>query len=143
MYAHPPFPLTPSQYVNNNLTLAAFHRARDRWNELHSSLTNPIWDKILPEPLPDPYQRPFTLVINLDETLIYSTWDVRMRYSGWMCWICLGVWMNVLWRAACCLSSSKPFSSITFTRSALIIPAFLAPRPNRKNTDGATPSAPA
>ncbi|RUS24634.1 HAD-like domain-containing protein, partial [Jimgerdemannia flammicorona] len=68
------------KYVNNNLTLAAFHRARDRWNELHSSLTNPIWDKILPEPLPDPYQRPFTLVINLDETLIYSTWD---KEHGW------------------------------------------------------------
>jgi import inner membrane translocase subunit TIM50 len=26
--------------------------------------------------LPEPYRRAYTLVINLDETLVYSTWDV-------------------------------------------------------------------
>lgn len=35
-----------------------------------------MWDKLLPDPLPEPYQRPFTLVINLDDTLVHSTWDV-------------------------------------------------------------------
>ncbi|CAO3592537.1 unnamed protein product [Absidia cylindrospora] len=31
-------------------------------------------------PLPEPYRRPYTLVINLDETLVYSTWS---REHGW------------------------------------------------------------
>jgi import inner membrane translocase subunit TIM50 len=35
-----------------------------------------MWDKLLPEPLPEPYNRPYTLVINMDETLVYSKWDV-------------------------------------------------------------------
>ncbi|RUS16868.1 HAD-like domain-containing protein [Endogone sp. FLAS-F59071] len=68
------------KYTEENLALAAFHRARDRYRDFQDSLTNPMWDKILPPPLPEPYQRPFTLVINLDETLIYSTWD---KEHGW------------------------------------------------------------
>ena len=35
-----------------------------------------MWDKLLPEPLPEPYRRAYTLVINLDETLVKSSWDV-------------------------------------------------------------------
>ncbi|SAM01638.1 hypothetical protein [Absidia glauca] len=40
----------------------------------------PMWDQLLPDPLPEPYRRPYTLVINLDETLVYSTWS---REHGW------------------------------------------------------------
>lgn len=37
-----------------------------------------MWDKLLPDPLPEPYRRAYTLVINMDETLIHSTWDVSL-----------------------------------------------------------------
>ncbi|RKP26158.1 HAD-like domain-containing protein, partial [Syncephalis pseudoplumigaleata] len=39
----------------------------------------PAYDKLLPDPLPAEQQPP-TLVLNLDETLIYSTWDYK---HGW------------------------------------------------------------
>jgi import inner membrane translocase subunit TIM50 len=41
-----------------------------------------MWDKLLPEPLPEPYRRAYTLVINMDETLVYSTWDVSFFFNG-------------------------------------------------------------
>ena len=42
----------------------------------------PMWKSLLPDPLPEPYQRPYTLVINLDDTLVHSTWDVRISFKG-------------------------------------------------------------
>ncbi|PVF92301.1 HAD-like protein [Serendipita vermifera] len=40
----------------------------------------PIWDKLLPEPLPPGYQRPYTLLLSIDDLLVASTWD---RQNGW------------------------------------------------------------
>jgi import inner membrane translocase subunit TIM50 len=42
----------------------------------------PMWDQLLPDPLPEPYRRPYTLVINLDETLVYSTWSVSGLFKS-------------------------------------------------------------
>jgi hypothetical protein len=36
----------------------------------------PIWEKLLPEPLPEPYGRPYTLLLSIDDLLVTSTWDV-------------------------------------------------------------------
>ena len=36
----------------------------------------PIWEKLLPDPLPEGYQRPYTLVLSIDDLLVASTWDV-------------------------------------------------------------------
>ncbi|KAG0251274.1 mitochondrial inner membrane protein required for protein import [Mortierella polycephala] len=55
-------------------------RAYERGLGFYEEATNPIWDKLLPDPLPAPYQQPYTLVINLDNTLIHSTWD---KDHGW------------------------------------------------------------
>ncbi|KAF9360892.1 mitochondrial inner membrane protein required for protein import [Mortierella sp. NVP85] len=55
-------------------------RAQERHQAFRDKLANPIWDKLLPDPLPAPYQQPYTLVINLDNTLIHSTWD---KDHGW------------------------------------------------------------
>ncbi|KAL0089533.1 HAD-like domain-containing protein [Phycomyces blakesleeanus] len=68
------------RYVDKDPLSAAYHRCVDRYNEFQEKLNNPMWDKLLPDPLPEPYRRPYTLVINLDETLIYSTWD---KEHGW------------------------------------------------------------
>ncbi|KAF9433822.1 mitochondrial inner membrane protein required for protein import [Entomortierella beljakovae] len=61
----------PSGYVR---------RAQERYRALTEKMANPVWDKLLPDPLPAPYQQPYTLVINLDNTLIHSTWD---KDHGW------------------------------------------------------------
>ncbi|CAO3697940.1 unnamed protein product [Rhizopus stolonifer] len=68
------------KYMEENSLAAAYHRCIDRFHEFQQSMNDPMWDKLLPEPLPEPYRRPYTLVINLDETLVYSYWD---KEHGW------------------------------------------------------------
>ncbi|KAG0181677.1 mitochondrial inner membrane protein required for protein import [Apophysomyces sp. BC1034] len=41
---------------------------------------DPMWEKLLPDPMEGPFRRPYTVVINLDDTLVHSTWD---REHGW------------------------------------------------------------
>lgn len=36
----------------------------------------PAFEKLLPDPLPPPHQRPYTLCIDLEHLLVSSTWDV-------------------------------------------------------------------
>ncbi|CEQ39318.1 SPOSA6832_00823, partial [Sporobolomyces salmonicolor] len=43
-------------------------------------LNRPAWDPLLPPPLPEPHYRPYTLVIDLDDMLIHSSWDID---HGW------------------------------------------------------------
>ena len=43
-------------------------------------VNNPVFEKLLPDPLPFPYSRPYTLVIDLDDLLIHSEWS---RDKGW------------------------------------------------------------
>lgn len=40
-------------------------------------LNKPAWDPLLPPPLPEPHFRPYTLVLDLDDLLVHSSWDVR------------------------------------------------------------------
>ncbi|CAE6522322.1 unnamed protein product [Rhizoctonia solani] len=51
-------------------------RITDTFNYFHK----PAWSELLPPPLPPPHQRPYTLVISLDDLLVTSTWD---RQHGW------------------------------------------------------------
>ncbi|KAI8986604.1 HAD-like domain-containing protein [Pilobolus umbonatus] len=69
-----------SKYVAENPLVAAYHRSVDRFHMFEEKMSKPIRDKLLPDPLPAPYQRTHTLVINMDETLVYSTWDKK---HGW------------------------------------------------------------
>ncbi|KAI8056732.1 HAD-like domain-containing protein [Syncephalis plumigaleata] len=56
-----------------------YTRAQERFNDLVEYYREPAYSKLLPDPLPADQQPP-TLVLNLDETLIYSTWDYK---HGW------------------------------------------------------------
>ncbi|KAF9930035.1 mitochondrial inner membrane protein required for protein import [Linnemannia zychae] len=68
------------KHPDENFLAGFVRRAQERYDSTRNSMSNPIWDKLLPDPLPAPYQQPYTLVINLDNTLIHSTWD---KDHGW------------------------------------------------------------
>jgi import inner membrane translocase subunit TIM50 len=53
---------------------------RLRINAMWEDFQAPVWEKLLPDPLPFPYQRPYTLVVDLDELLVHSHWT---REHGW------------------------------------------------------------
>ncbi|ORX83011.1 NIF-domain-containing protein [Basidiobolus meristosporus CBS 931.73] len=69
-----------NQKEDESLLAAYKRRAEERVNSTIQYFSEPAWEQLLPDPLPAPYQRPYTLVINLDETLIHSTWDME---HGW------------------------------------------------------------
>lgn len=37
-----------------------------------------MWPELLPPPMPAPHQKPYTLLVSLDDLLIGSTWDVSL-----------------------------------------------------------------
>jgi len=41
----------------------------------------PAFKTLLPDPLPPPHQRPYTLVIDLEHLLVSSSWDVSRPVS--------------------------------------------------------------
>lgn len=44
---------------------------------VHSQYFNkPAWTELLPPPLPSPHQKPYTLLVSMDDLLVTSTWDV-------------------------------------------------------------------
>ncbi|WFC93391.1 mitochondrial inner membrane protein required for protein import [Malassezia brasiliensis] len=55
-------------------------RIKLRYQALRDNLTKPVWDKLLPDPLPFPYSRPYTLVLDLDQLLVASHWSTN---TGW------------------------------------------------------------
>ncbi|RIA93219.1 HAD-like domain-containing protein [Glomus cerebriforme] len=70
-----------NQYKDLDAFTAWYKRLEGRTKDLFHFFTEPPSDKLLPDQdsLPPP-PSPYTLVINLDQTLIYSTWD---RENGW------------------------------------------------------------
>lgn len=69
---HPEIPngLTPSLW---------WQRVRARLGESVSYYQNPAFDKLLPDPHPS-FERPYTLVISLEDLLVHSEWS---RQHGW------------------------------------------------------------
>lgn len=55
-------------------------RVQMRLRTMYTSLQAPAWEKLLPDPLPFPYQRPYTLILDLDDLLIHSEWS---RAHAW------------------------------------------------------------
>lgn len=55
-------------------------RLQLRIKDMREGLSKPVWDKLLPDPLPFPYSRPYTLVVDLDQLLVSSTWSTA---TGW------------------------------------------------------------
>lgn len=59
---------------------AWYSRVKERFTGQVSYYTEPAFEKLLPDPLPEPYQRRYTLVLDLDDLLIHSEWT---REKGW------------------------------------------------------------
>ncbi|KAG2370260.1 HAD-like domain-containing protein [Suillus spraguei] len=57
-----------------------WERTKSRFWELFDSFNKPQWPELLPPPLPAPHQKPYTLLLSLDDLIITSTWD---RQQGW------------------------------------------------------------
>lgn len=68
------------KHGDNPLSTNFLGRLRLRSADLYSSFKAPVWEKLLPDPLPFPYQRPYTLVLDVDDLLIHSEWS---RKHAW------------------------------------------------------------
>jgi import inner membrane translocase subunit TIM50 len=55
-------------------------RMKSRFMDMFDYLNKPAWTELLPPPLPAPMQKPYTLLLSMDDLLITSTWD---RQKGW------------------------------------------------------------
>ncbi|WWC67345.1 uncharacterized protein I206_101253 [Kwoniella pini CBS 10737] len=55
-------------------------RIKNNFSEMLDYFNKPAFKTLLPDPLPPPHQRPYTLVIDLEGLLVHSSWD---RTSGW------------------------------------------------------------
>lgn len=55
-------------------------RIKLRLGAMYQDFNKPVFDQLLPDPLPFPYSRPFTMVIDLDDLLVHSEWS---REHGW------------------------------------------------------------
>lgn len=55
-------------------------RLSARVGDVFGYFKEPVFEKLLPDPLPAPYGRPFTLVVGLDDVLVHSEWS---RQHGW------------------------------------------------------------
>lgn len=69
-----------TKFGDDPLGQSFFGRLRLRFKSMYTSLQAPAWEKLLPDPLPHPYQRPYTLILDLDNLLIHSEWS---RKDAW------------------------------------------------------------
>lgn len=63
-----------------NIVTAHLLRAKDQVLGLKSRFTEPSSELLLPERLPYPYTKPYTLVIELKDVLLHSEYDVSNNY---------------------------------------------------------------
>ncbi|KZT72401.1 NIF-domain-containing protein [Daedalea quercina L-15889] len=55
-------------------------RTKARFTSIFDSFTEPLWPELLPGPHPALPQKPYTLLVSIDDLLVTSTWD---RQHGW------------------------------------------------------------
>lgn len=68
------------RFSDNAKSNSFFGRMQLRIQTMYTSLKAPAWEKLLPDPLPFPYSRPYTLVVDVDDLLIHSEWS---RQHAW------------------------------------------------------------
>ncbi|KAG6891171.1 hypothetical protein C0992_009786 [Termitomyces sp. T32_za158] len=63
-----------------NAPSTRFGRTKERFIDIFDYFNKPAWPELLPPPYPPPQQKPYTLLISIDDLLVTSTWD---RQHGW------------------------------------------------------------
>ncbi|KAF7356753.1 Mitochondrial import inner membrane translocase subunit TIM50 [Mycena venus] len=63
-----------------NAPATRFGRTKERFIDIFDYFNKPAWPELLPPPPPPPHQKPYTLLISIDDLLVTSTWD---RQHGW------------------------------------------------------------
>lgn len=56
--------------------MSIIDRIKSNFTDFTDYFSKPAFKVLLPDPLPPPHQRPYTLVIDLEGLLVSSTWDV-------------------------------------------------------------------
>ncbi|TFK37060.1 HAD-like domain-containing protein [Crucibulum laeve] len=72
--------LKNKRLTRENAPATRWGRTKERFMDLFDYFNKPAWPELLPPPYPPPHQKPYTLLISLDDLLITSTWD---RQHGW------------------------------------------------------------
>jgi import inner membrane translocase subunit TIM50 len=70
----------PDKYADENVVKAYFLRAWDQVKDYQQSFARPRDHNLLPDLLPPPYQKPYTLILELNNVLIHTNYD---RKHGW------------------------------------------------------------
>ncbi|CUM64936.1 uncharacterized protein PRCAT00002554001 [Priceomyces carsonii] len=65
---------------NGYAVSSIYGRLSKRMSSLFTFFSEPAFENLLPPPAPEPYRRPLTLVLTLDDLLIHSSWDTK---NGW------------------------------------------------------------
>ncbi|KAJ7767465.1 HAD-like domain-containing protein [Mycena maculata] len=63
-----------------NAPSSRWGRTKERFTDIFDYFNKPAWPELLPPTLPPPHQKPYTLLISIDDLLVTSTWD---RQHGW------------------------------------------------------------
>ncbi|TDL22925.1 HAD-like protein [Rickenella mellea] len=63
----------------NSAPSTRWGRTKSRFSDLFDFFSKPQWQELLPPPVP-PFQKPYTLLLSIDDLLVTSTWD---RQHGW------------------------------------------------------------
>lgn len=69
-----------NQENDKNKDLKGVDRFKKNMSELGDVFSKPALQKLLPDPLPPTHQRPYTLLVDLDDLLVHHSWD---RQHGW------------------------------------------------------------
>jgi import inner membrane translocase subunit TIM50 len=70
----------PDKYADETVIKAYLHRAWDQIKDYQQSFASPRDKNLLPDILPPPYQKPYTLILELKDVLIHTGYD---RKHGW------------------------------------------------------------
>ncbi|KAI0032391.1 HAD-like domain-containing protein, partial [Vararia minispora EC-137] len=72
--------LKERRLTQENAPSTRYGRTIARLGSLFDFFSKPAWIELLPPPLPPPHQKPYTLLVSVDDLLVTSTWD---RQHGW------------------------------------------------------------
>ncbi|KAI0319290.1 HAD-like domain-containing protein [Amylostereum chailletii] len=75
-----PEELTERKMTRETAPASQWGRTTTRLTSMFDFFSKPAWPELLPPPLPAPHQKPYTLLVSIDDLLVTSTWD---RQHGW------------------------------------------------------------